>query len=257
MRKRLVAGNWKMHGSHSQIHSLVAGIKHGLTTISAIDTVLFPTFVHLHAVRELIAGSSLQLGAQNLHPGTSGAFTGEVSATMLRDSGCQYVLVGHSERRHLFHEDLALVAAKFQAAVQAGLKPILCVGETLIEREKGATQAVIEQQLASVIELVGIAAFQHAVIAYEPVWAIGTGLTATPEQAQEVHAFIRHRVSQQHADLANSICLLYGGSLKGDNAPALFAMPDIDGGLVGGASLEAQSFLAICSAADHKGAAVV
>jgi triosephosphate isomerase len=174
---------------------------------------------------------------------------------MLKDIGCQYVLVGHSERRTLFGDTLELVAAKFKAAIDAGLKPILCVGETKTEREQGQTEAVIRQQLESVIKLTGINAFSQAVIAYEPVWAIGTGLTATPEMAQEVHAFIRRLIAQNHVDIASTIRILYGGSMKAENASALLAMPDIDGGLIGGAALDVNSFLAICAAASQEVAA--
>jgi len=202
--------------------------------------------VHLALAKTCLSGSSVLLGAQNLYIGTQGAFTGEVSAPMLAEIGCEYVLVGHSERRAIFHEDLHLVAEKFKAAQAAGLTPILCIGETRTQRENGETETVVRQQLESVIELVGIDAFKQVVIAYEPVWAIGTGLTATPEQAQEVHAFIRGLLAQNNVDIAGAIRILYGGSMKAENAASLLAMPDIDGGLIGGASLEADSFLAIC-----------
>jgi triosephosphate isomerase (TIM) len=241
-----------MHGSKSQVNALVQGIKQGATAFSDIDVLLLPTFVHLSEVQRLLGQSGLLLGAQNLYLGAQGAFTGEVSGPMLADIGCTHVLVGHSERRALFHEDLTLVAQKFQAAIQAGLKPILCVGETRAERERGETEKVVRQQLESVIDLVGIITFSQAVIAYEPVWAIGTGLTATPEQAQAVHAYIRQLIMQNNVDIAQTICILYGGSMKADNAASLLAMPDIDGGLIGGASLEAKSFLAICAAACHE-----
>jgi len=193
--------------------------------------------------------SAILLGAQNLYLTAQGAFTGEVSGPMLADLGCRYVLVGHSERRALFHENLPLIAAKFKAALEFGLQPILCVGETKEEREQDKTHQVIETQINSVIEAVGIAAFKQAVIAYEPVWAIGTGLTATPKIADEVHAFIRTLIKQNNVDIADTIRILYGGSVKPENAAALFAMPNIDGGLVGGASLDANSFLSICKAA--------
>ncbi len=247
MRKPLIAGNWKMHGSKSQIQSLIDGIKHGAPHYPHAEILVLPTFVHLDYVHNLLSHTSIQLGAQNLYLGTQGAFTGEVSGCMLTEIGCQYVLVGHSERRTLFHEDLNLVAEKFKAAVTSGLKPILCIGETKDERERGDTERVISDQLQSVIQLAGIEAFREAVIAYEPVWAIGTGLTATPEQAQAVHAFIRQLISQNHIDIANTMRILYGGSMKPDNAASLLAMPDIDGGLIGGASLSAESFLKICA----------
>ncbi len=238
-----------MNGSRRAAHELLAAIKLGASAFSAVDIVVFPSLVHLQQTEEILAESLVAWGAQNLYLGSAGAFTGEVSGPMLADYGCQYVLVGHSERRMLFHEDVNLVAAKFKAAQQFGLQPILCVGETLEQREAGQTENIIKQQLASVIEAVSIDAFRHAVIAYEPVWAIGTGLTATPEQAQEVHAFIRNLVAQYNPEIAQAVRIIYGGSVKADNAKGLFAMPDIDGGLVGGASLEAKGFLAICEAA--------
>lgn len=249
MRKKMVAGNWKMNGSRREAHELLDAIKLGASPFSAIDIVVFPSFVHLQQTEEILADSLVAWGAQNFYLGSAGAFTGEVSCPMLADYGCHYVLVGHSERRILFHEDVNLVAAKFKAAQQFGLQPILCVGETLEQREAGQTQNIIKQQLASVIEAVSIDAFRHAVIAYEPVWAIGTGLTATPAQAQEVHAYIRNLLREYNPEVAEAVRILYGGSVKPDNAKGLFAMPDIDGGLVGGASLEAKGFLAICEAA--------
>lgn len=252
MRKPMVAGNWKMFGSLQQIRSLLDLIKHDIHAYSAIDTVVFPPFVYLSQVKDLLIHSPIEWGAQNCYLGTEGAFTGEVSATMLVDTGCHYVLVGHSERRSLFHEESSLVANKFKAAIQAGLKPILCVGETQAQREQGETEHVIQTQIDTVIKLAGIASFRQAIIAYEPVWAIGTGLTATPEQAQEIHAFIRTLIGQNNVDIAKTIRIIYGGSVKPDNAASLFAMPDIDGGLVGGASLDAASFLGICEAALQK-----
>lgn len=235
-----------MHGSLSQVKMLIDGIKQGITGFSDMDILVIPTFVHLAYAHTLIGDSALQLGAQNLYVGAQGAFTGEVSATMLAELGCEYVLIGHSERRSIFHEDLPVLADKFQSAVAAGLKPILCVGETREERDAGQTEDIIAAQLDSVIEKAGIAAFAQAVIAYEPVWAIGTGLTATPELAQAVHAFIRQRIRQNKVDLAGTIRILYGGSMKPDNAAKLLAMPDIDGGLIGGAALDVASFLKIC-----------
>jgi triosephosphate isomerase len=249
VRKILIAGNWKMHGSVSQVNALIAGIKQGAQQDSAIDILVLPAFVHLAQVHNLLSGTSVLLGAQNLYLGAQGAFTGEISAHMLTDVGCQYVLIGHSERRIILHENLNLVAAKFKAAVAAGLRPILCVGETKEQRERTQTEQVIREQIDSVVQTVGIEAFAQAVIAYEPVWAIGTGLTATPEQAQAVHAFIRALIAQNKVDLASTIRILYGGSMKPDNAAALLAMPDIDGGLIGGASLAADSFLQLCDIA--------
>lgn len=248
MRRYLIAGNWKMHGSLSQLNILVEGIKQGAAAYPDVDLLVLPTFMHLAPVHQLIAHSSILLGAQNLYLGTQGAFTGEVSGAMLAEMGCKYVLVGHSERRSIFHEDLNLIAQKFKAALEAKLIPILCIGETRAERESGATEAVVREQLESVIALTGIDVFRHAVIAYEPVWAIGTGLTATPEQAQAVHAYIRSLIAKNKVDIASAIRILYGGSMKPDNAASLLTMPDIDGGLIGGASLDAKSFLAICAA---------
>jgi triosephosphate isomerase len=211
---------------------------------------LCPPFVYLPAVAGWIAGSGIALGGQNLADRVGqGAYTGEVSGAMLRDVGCSHVIVGHSERRALYGESDALVATKFQAAQQAGLVPILCVGETLAERESGLTRQVIDRQIRAVVGAAGVAAFANAVVAYEPVWAIGTGRTATPEQAQEVHAFIRGIVAGQDATIASGLRILYGGSVKGANARNLFAMDDIDGGLVGGASLVGAEFLEIFRAA--------
>lgn len=252
MRKLLIAGNWKMHGSLSQVHTLLDGIKKGAVHCHSVDILVLPVFVYLPEVQKCLMGTTIMWGAQDLHPGTQGAFTGEVSGSMLEEFGCNYVLAGHSERRSLFHEDNATVAAKVKAALEAGLIPILCVGETRAQRESGTTEAVVQAQLEAVIGLVGIDAFRQVVIAYEPVWAIGTGLTATPEQAQAVHAFIRQLIAQNNVDIAGVIRILYGGSMKADNAAALLAMPDIDGGLIGGASLDASSFLAICQAALEK-----
>lgn len=251
MRKPIIAGNWKMHGSMSQAKTLAEGIKQGAGTHADVEIVVLPAFLHIPPVHDQLNGSVVKWGAQDLYLGTQGAFTGEVSGSMLKDAGCRYVLVGHSERRSIFHENLSLIAEKFKAAIDAGLTPILCVGETQVQREQGETEKVIREQLESVIQFTGIEAFKHAVIAYEPVWAIGTGLTATPDQAQVVHAFIRELLAQNNVDIAKTICILYGGSMKPDNAAALLAKPDIDGGLIGGASLDAGSFLAICAAASH------
>lgn len=253
MRKPLVAGNWKMHGSMSQAKSLIETIKTKAKPelLSQIDILLCPPFLYLNLAHELIQNSTIQLGAQNLYLGAQGAFTGEISGVMLKDIGCRYVLIGHSERRHILKEDLSLVAAKFKAAIDAGLTPVLCVGETKEEREQAQTETVIAAQINSVMQLAGVDSFHQAVIAYEPVWAIGTGLTASPEQAEEVHAFIRTLIQKNNIDLAKTIRILYGGSVKAENAAALFAMRDVDGGLIGGASLDAASFLAICEAASH------
>jgi len=234
MRERLVAGNWKMHGSRESNRALLDAIV--AADVACAVCVPFP---YLAQVAERLRGTRVAWGAQTLSEHAQGAFTGEVSAAMLGEFGCRYVLVGHSERRHLFGETDAQVAAKFTAARAAGITPILCVGETLQERESGRTQEVVARQIEAVLAKGGIG---DAVVAYEPVWAIGTGRTATPEQAQEVHAFLRQRLAAQ-------TCLLYGGSVKADNAAAIFAMPDVDGGLIGGASLVAKDFIAICRAA--------
>ena len=248
-RKPLIAGNWKMNGSLAASSELVAGIVAGLDHDRA-DVLVCPPAPYISPARQWIGDSPVLLGAQNLseHGGT-GAYTGEWSGEMLADLGCTHVIVGHSERRSLYGETDAGVAAKFQAAQAAGLVPVVCVGETLDEREAGNTQAVVARQVNAVLDAAGVAAFGEAVIAYEPVWAIGTGKTATPEQAQEVHAAIRALVSARDATIAAGVLILYGGSMKPANAGELLAMPDIDGGLIGGASLDAAQFLAICGAA--------
>ena len=247
MRNKLIAGNWKMNLTGVQIDALVNALSNQHLPAN-VDVLLLPAFVYLAQVKALLQGSSLKLGAQNLCAQEPGAYTGEVSAEMLRDVGCDYVLVGHSERRALFAESDDSVAEKFVRAVAGGLKPILCVGETLHERESGAAFAVIKRQLDAVINKCGIALFANAALAYEPVWAIGTGRTATPEQAQEVHAYLRSQVAKHSAKLAGLIQILYGGSVKGANAKELLSMADIDGALVGGASLKAADFQEIIAA---------
>ena len=249
MREILVAGNWKMNGSKAANEALVAGITGGVPQGGGFRLLVCPPFPYLATVAEQIQGSPVRLGAQNVSEHESGAYTGEVAPSMLRDIGCEYVIVGHSERRAMYGESSFQVAAKFGAAQAAGLTPILCVGETLEERETGATESVVDYQLGAVLDAAGIGAFASAVIAYEPVWAIGTGKTASPEQAQDVHAHIRAKLAEQDADVAAGLQILYGGSMKGDNAAGLLAMPDIDGGLIGGASLKADDFLAIAAAA--------
>lgn len=252
MRKYLVAGNWKMNGSRASNEALVAGVIAGLPSVPKVDVLVCPPTVYLDSVGRQLAASRLLLGAQNLcEQKQPGAFTGESLSAMLTDVGCKYVIVGHSERRALYGEDDARVAEKFVAALAGGLIPILCVGETLAEREAGETERVLDRQLKAVIAASGIAAFARAVVAYEPVWAIGTGRTATVEQAQSAHAFIRGQLAANDAKIANSVQLLYGGSVKADNAAALFACEDVDGGLIGGASLKASDFLAICVAAQQ------
>lgn len=246
MRKKLVAGNWKMHGSLAENAALLSALKPALAGIEAVVCVPFP---YLAQAQAELTGSSIAWGAQNVSEQAKGAFTGEVSASMLLEFGCTYVIVGHSERRSLYGESDALVARKYVAAQAAGLTPILCVGESLAERESGVTEAVVSRQLDAVIDAAGVASLAKAVIAYEPVWAIGTGKTASPEQAQAVHAFIRGRVAALDASVADQLVIQYGGSVKAANAAELMAQPDIDGGLIGGASLVADEFVAICRAA--------
>jgi len=246
----LIAGNWKMHGSLADSRELVAAIADGVAGSTGAQALLCPPYVYLTSVAEWLAGTDIALGAQDLSEQTgTGAFTGEIAAGMLADVGCSHVIVGHSERRTLFGETDARVAAKFRAAQAQGLTPILCVGETLEQREAGRTQAVVAAQVQAVLDAAGTEAFAQAVIAYEPIWAIGTGLTANPAQAQEVHAMIRAMITALDGTIAAGLTVLYGGSVKGANAGELLAMDDIDGGLVGGASLSADEFLAICRAA--------
>ncbi len=249
MRKPLVAGNWKMNGSRENAESLIAGIKEGLGVNAAVEAAICPPFVYLSEVGSRLSGSGIALGAQNVSQHGNGAYTGEISTSMLLDVGCKYVISGHSERRALYGEADSLVAEKVVAINAAGLKPILCVGELLKERESGKTEEVVARQLDVLLNSAeGLAALQNTVIAYEPVWAIGTGMTATPEQAQDVHAFIRQRIAAKDTALAQKVRILYGGSVKGNNASELFAKADIDGGLIGGASLQVEEFLAICRA---------
>ncbi|HEV2212245.1 MAG TPA: triose-phosphate isomerase [Gammaproteobacteria bacterium] len=249
MRQPLVAGNWKMNGNREGALRLANAVAQGTEAGSAAEVLLCPPFVYLADLARALKDSGVSLGAQDLCAEDNGAYTGEVSGPMLKDFDCRYVIVGHSERRALYAEGDALVARKFMAAQKAGLTPILCVGETLAEREAGETSAVVSRQLEAVLGAAGIAAFGGAVVAYEPVWAIGTGRTAKSDQAQEVHALIRSMLAAQDAKIAGDVRLLYGGSVKAANAAELFRMPDIDGGLVGGASLDAGEFLAICAAA--------
>jgi triosephosphate isomerase (TIM) len=249
MRDFLVAGNWKMNGSSAANAELVAGILDGVAAGNGVAMLVCPPFPYLASVASRVEGTPVKLGAQNVSEHEKGAYTGEVAPGMLRDVGCQYVIVGHSERRSLYGESSAQVAAKFVAAQAAGLTPILCVGETLEERQGGATETVIDEQLDAALEAAGVDAFGSAVIAYEPVWAIGTGMTATPEQAQEVHEHIRGRLAARNESIAGGVQILYGGSMKGENAAGLLGQPDIDGGLIGGASLKAEDFLAIARAA--------
>ena len=248
MRQILVAGNWKLNGSLDSVKQLVSGIMAGAGDTGDTRIAVCPPFIYIPLAANLLAGSRIALGSQDIRDQESGAFTGEVSGPMLTDFGCTYAIVGHSERRALYGEGDEVTARKFAAARRAGLTPILCVGETLEEREQGITEDVVARQLDAVIELEGIEAIGTAVIAYEPVWAIGTGMTATPDQAQDVHAFIRSKLAGLDQAVADKVQVLYGGSVKGSNAAELFAMQDIDGGLIGGASLAADDFLAICKA---------
>lgn len=250
MRGYLVAGNWKMNGSAASIDALMTGIIAGAPVSSGVEVLVCPPFPYLSSVAAHVAGSSVALGAQNVSQYKSGAFTGETAASMLRDVGCKYVIVGHSERRALLGETSEIVAEKFQAVLDVSLQPILCVGETLAQRESGQTQLVIDEQLGTVLSSSGVDAFANAVIAYEPVWAIGTGKTASPEQAQQVHAFIRGKLAALDAGVAEKVQILYGGSMNAGNAAELLAMSDIDGGLIGGASLKPDDFLAIGKAAN-------
>lgn len=249
MRQPVVAGNWKMHGDRASSAALVDGIIAGLDQADGVEVVVCPPAVHLTRVAERIGGAPVGLGGQDLCQHDEGAYTGDVSGPMLVDAGCGYCIVGHSERRAGHGEDSGMVAAKFEAARRSGLTPILCVGETLAEREAGRTEAVIAAQVDAVVERVGPGELAGALLAYEPVWAIGTGRTAAPEQAQEVHATIRRRLASVDRGIADALRMLYGGSVKSDNAGELFAQPDIDGGLIGGASLKPEPFLAICAAA--------
>ncbi len=249
MRQPLVAGNWKMNGSSESIKLLLEGIKKSLDTVNGVEIVVCPPHIYIPEVQVQLADTGVSLGSQNVSEYKAGAYTGEISTSMLQDFQCRYVIVGHSERRSIYGENDAQVAAKFAAARGAGIKPILCVGEVLEEREQGVTEDVVARQLDAVIALEGVEALADSVIAYEPVWAIGTGKTASPGQAQDVHAFIRSRIACQSAATAEKVQILYGGSVKGANAPELFSMPDIDGGLIGGASLDADEFISICRAA--------
>jgi triosephosphate isomerase (TIM) len=249
MRQKLVAGNWKMHGGLKTNLQLLQDVVSGVAELRGVAVAVCVPFPYLAQAQSVLAGTSIAWGAQNLSEQAQGAFTGEVSAAMLQDFSCRYALVGHSERRAIYGESDALVADKFAAALASGLRPILCVGETLVQREAGQTVEVVSSQMNAVLKRVGVAAFSNAVVAYEPVWAIGTGRTATSEQAQEVHAAIRAQIACADAKVAEKLQILYGGSVKPSSALELFGMPDIDGGLIGGASLVAADFLAICRAA--------
>ncbi|MDM8567594.1 triose-phosphate isomerase [Candidatus Halobeggiatoa sp. HSG11] len=245
MRQSLVVGNWKMNGSYEANRSLINGIKQNIASVKNSEMAVCPPFVYLSQMKRLLKDTNIGWGAQNVSQQEPGAFTGEIAIGMLVDFDCKYVIVGHSERRSLYGESDELIAEKFATVQAAGLIPILCIGELLEEREAGNTEAVVKRQLDAVLNSQGVASLEKSVIAYEPVWAIGTGKTATPQQAQDVHAFIRGQISALDAKVAEKVQILYGGSVKGSNAKELFAMPDIDGGLIGGASLKADDFLAI------------
>lgn len=245
MRRKIIAGNWKMNGDAALVRAIAA---HATDAISGAELVVCPPYTLLAAAASHLP-AGVGLGAQDVSEYEAGAYTGEVAAAMLLEVGCRYVIVGHSERRSLYGEDSSRVAAKYSAAREAGLTPILCVGESLAERDAQRTETVVAEQIDAILAAVGSSAFAGAVIAYEPVWAIGTGRTATPEQAQAVHAYIRQRVAESDPDSAAALPILYGGSVKPDNAAELFAQTDIDGGLIGGASLDAEGFLKIHRAA--------
>jgi triosephosphate isomerase len=249
-RGRLVAGNWKMHGSMAANQRLLDSLKAALTPRAGLEFAVFPPFPFLAQTAASLSGSAIGWGAQTLSEHDVGAYTGEVSGAMLKDFGCRYVLVGHSERRQLYGEGDSQVGAKFMAAQRSGLVPLLCVGETLEQRERGDTEAVVARQVDAVLNAAGVAAMRNAVVAYEPVWAIGTGKTATAAQAQAVHRFVRERVARQDAAIAQALMVLYGGSVKPANAEELFSQADVDGGLIGGASLVADDFIAICKSAE-------
>ena len=251
MRKPLVAGNWKMNGSRASIAELLGGLKAGIGQVATAEVAVCAPAIYIPETQSQLDGTPIQWGGQDVSVHASGAYTGEIAGPMLRDFGCHVVIIGHSERRAYHGESDELVAQKFEAALAAGLVPILCVGETLEERERGVTEQVVARQLDAVIGLCGIDKLGHGVVAYEPVWAIGTGKTATPEQAQDVHAFIRGRLAANSQAVADRVRVLYGGSMNPKNAAELLAQADIDGGLIGGASLKADDFLAVCTAANR------
>lgn len=255
MRRKLIVGNWKMHGSKDQVRQLAQDIELGTSglpqdLLQRLDIGVCPTSLHIGLAAEVLSSDRVKLGAQNLYCEPKGAFTGEVSAEMLAEYGVTFVIVGHSERREIFAESDQLIAAKFVAAQKCSLIPILCVGESLAQREQGITETTVLAQLDAVIDSAGIAALESAVIAYEPIWAIGTGRTATPEQAQQVHKVLRGHLVGLDAGVADKTRIIYGGSVKAASAAELFSQADIDGGLIGGASLEAEEFISICKSAD-------
>ncbi len=245
MRRTLIAGNWKMNGSLSSIEELISGIKDGLAEVTNADMAVCPPAIYISKVNDLIGDSGIGLGSQNICDQESGAFTGELAPSMLKEFNCNYAIIGHSERRSLYGESDELVAKRFAMAVQSGIIPLFCIGETLEERESGIMEDVVSRQIDAVIDTQGIEAIGKCVIAYEPVWAIGTGVTASPEQAQAVHAFIRSKLAALSEDVAAKVQILYGGSMNAGNAKELLSQPDIDGGLIGGAALKPADFLAI------------
>ncbi|WP_286912026.1 triose-phosphate isomerase [Pseudomonas sp. UBA6315] len=251
MRRPMVAGNWKMHGTRASVAELIQGLGN-MPVPNGVEVAVFPPALFINQVIDGLQGKAIAVGAQNsaIQP-EQGALTGEIAPSQLAEAGCKLVLIGHSERRQILGENEEVLNRKFAAAQLSGLMPVLCVGETLEEREAGKTLEVVGRQLSSIIEAFGVKAFANAVIAYEPVWAIGTGLTASPQQAQDVHAAIRAQLAAEDAEVAANVQLLYGGSVKAANAAELFGMPDIDGGLIGGASLNADEFGAICRAAGN------
>jgi triosephosphate isomerase (TIM) len=250
MRRPFIAGNWKMNGTKAEAADLIRGILAGASAMQKVEIAVCPPFPYLYIAEQMLAGTAIAWGSQDVSREEAGAFTGQVSAPMLKDFGCRYAIVGHSERRQFNAETDAIIARKYARAVAIGITPILCVGETLDEREGGKTEEVVARHIDAVLELGGVEAYAAGVVAYEPVWAIGTGVTATPEQAQEVHAFLRERIAAKNKDVAEGLRILYGGSMKPGNAAELIGQADIDGGLIGGAALKAADFLAICQAGE-------
>ena len=248
MRTPLVAGNWKMNGSRASVKELINGVVEGAKSLNGVEVAVCPPFIYIADVTAVTDGSNVKVGSQDVCTELKGAFTGETSIEMIKDFGCQYAIVGHSERRTLYGETDEIVAEKFNVVKNAGVIPVFCIGETLEEREQNITEEVCARQIDAVFAKEGDNAFENSVIAYEPVWAIGTGKTASPEQAQSVHAFIRQHIAKRNADVAEKVQILYGGSMNPANAKELMGQADIDGGLIGGASLKADDFLAVCQA---------
>ncbi len=251
MRQPLVAGNWKLNGSIESIQTLIAGIRDLQDSVNVAELAVCPPYIYISKVKDLLEGTAISLGAQDCSDQESGAYTGEVSATMIKEFGCTYTIIGHSERRHIYGDSNKDVASKFMQVKNNQMTPILCVGEKIEERDDGHTEVVIAQQIDAILDEYGIEVFDNSVIAYEPVWAIGTGKTATPELAQEVHNFIRCKLDANSKDIASKIRILYGGSMKPENAVDLLNQPDIDGGLIGGAALNANDFISIACAANN------